>query len=186
VLLSPLSAPISHDQLLQRQRFTTRQRQFGANHKRRHNTAMPNLALTLKAEIVRVARKVVRAEVAALKKATSTQRAEIASLKRRAEDLEQNLRQLTKARSSAAAVTPEAAGSRATLFSAKSLASQRKRLGLSAADCGLLIGASGQSVYNWETGSARPQDRHLGAIAALRSLGRKEAAARLLDLRSKA
>jgi len=37
------------------------------------------------------------------------------------------------------------------------MASQRKRLGVSAAECGLLIGASAQSVYNWQEGKARPR-----------------------------
>ena len=64
-------------------------------------------------------------------------------------------------------------------FSAKSLASQRRRLGLSAAECGLLVGTSAQSIYNWEAGKVRPRARHLVAIAALRTLGKKDAAAHL-------
>ena len=55
------------------------------------------------------------------------------------------------------------------------MASQRKRLGLSAAECGLLIGASAQSIYNWEEGKARPRGQHLPAIYALRTLGRRQA-----------
>jgi len=35
-----------------------------------------------------------------------------------------------------------------TRFTAKSTASQRRRLGFSATECGLLIGASAQSVHN--------------------------------------
>ena len=46
---------------------------------------------------------------------------------------------------------------------------------MSAAQCGLLIGASGQSVYNWEEGKARPRAQHLPAIFALRNLGRRQA-----------
>ena len=64
-------------------------------------------------------------------------------------------------------------------FSAKGLISQRKRLGLSAAECGLLVGASAQSIYNWEVGKVRPRAKHLAAIASLRSLGKREVAARL-------
>ena len=55
------------------------------------------------------------------------------------------------------------------------MASQRKRLGLSAAECGLLIGASAQSIYNWEERKARPPAQHLPAIFALRNLGRRQA-----------
>ena len=54
-------------------------------------------------------------------------------------------------------------------------ASQRRRLGLSAAECGLLIGASAQSIYNWEEGKARPRAQHVAAIFALRTLGRRQA-----------
>ena len=140
---------------------------------------MPNIASLLKSEISRVARKHVRGENLALKKAVSAHRSEIAALKRRTHALEQQLRRLStvSARASPARET-EAPAERAR-FSAKGLLSQRRRLGLSAADCGKLVGASGQSVYNWEAGKARPRAKHLSAIAALRKMGKKEAAGRL-------
>jgi len=144
---------------------------------------MPNIASILKDEISRVARKEIRVETESLKKAVVAYRTEIAALKRRAQALEQEVRRLGK--SSARAVSPaaEEPSSRKLRFSAKSLASQRRRLGLSAKDCGLLVGASGQSIYNWEAGKARPRDSHLPTIATLRSLGKKEVAARLTSLR---
>jgi len=74
---------------------------------------------------------------------------------------------------------PEEEGARKMRFSAKGLQAQRKRLSLSAEEVGLLVGASGQSVYNWESGSARPRQKHLSAIAALRTLGKKSATAAL-------
>jgi DNA-binding XRE family transcriptional regulator len=43
----------------------------------------------------------------------------------------------------------------------ESMAAQRRRFGLSAAECSLLIGASSQSIYNWEEGKARPRAQHL-------------------------
>jgi DNA-binding transcriptional regulator YiaG len=70
-------------------------------------------------------------------------------------------------------------GERNLRFSAKGLAAQRKRLGLSAQAFGALIGASGQSVYKWEEGKTRPRAKHLPVIAALRGIGKKEAAYRL-------
>ena len=147
---------------------------------------MPNIASILKSEISRVARKEVRSETLGLKKAVSSYRAEIAALKRRTQALEQELRHLRKA---SAKVAPVAANedeesSRALRFSAKGLASQRQRLGLSADDVGLLVGASGQSIYNWEAGKARPRAKLLPAIAALRHLGKKEAAAHLAALKA--
>ncbi|HTP72449.1 MAG TPA: hypothetical protein VML58_09540 [Burkholderiaceae bacterium] len=146
---------------------------------------MPNIASILKSEIARVARKEVRAETLQLKKAVGAYRSQIAMLKRRAQALEQQLRALGK-RGSRAAPDPAAddggGGSGSFRFSAKGLKSHRRRLGLSAHDCGVLLGASGQSVYKWEDGKARPRAKHLPAIAALRTLGKKDAA-KLLEER---
>jgi DNA-binding transcriptional regulator YiaG len=144
-----------------------------------HNCAMPNIASLLKSEIARIARKEVRAETSGLKKMASAYRAEIASLKRRTESLDRELRRLSKASARAAPVAVNETASRSLRFSAKGLASQRKRLGLSATECGRVIGTSGQSIYNWEQGKTRPQAKHLLAIAGLRNLGKREAAARL-------
>ena len=145
---------------------------------------MPNIATLLKNEISRVARKEQRGDSLALRKSVSAHRSEIAALKRRVQALEQQLRRLARAgrRPVAAPEADDAAGS-AIRYSARSLASQRRRLGLSAADCGLLLGTTAQSIYNWESGKVRPRARHLPAIAALRKLGRKEAAAHLASLR---
>lgn len=145
---------------------------------------MPNIASVLKTEIARVARKEVRSEIGTLKKAASTYRTEIAALKRRAQALEQELRRLGRAKASTgvASTVVDQDTSKSLRFSAKGLASQRARLGLSAEDCGRLLGASGQSVYNWEAGATRPRAKHLPAIAALRTLGKKQAAAVLASL----
>lgn len=64
-------------------------------------------------------------------------------------------------------------------FSPKWLASHRERLQLSAADYGELCGVTGQTIYNWEQGKARPQRRQLGALAEARKLERNEAWRRL-------
>lgn len=147
---------------------------------------MTNIAAVLKSEISRIARKEVRAETAALKKAASAYRADIAVLKRRAQVMEQELRKLGKAVPRSAPADSARTPDGKLRFSAKGLASQRQRLGLSAHDCGLLVGASSQSIYNWEAETARPRAKHLAAIASLRNLGKKEAAARLASARSAA
>ena len=143
---------------------------------------MPNVASVLKSEISRVARKEVRGETVALKKAVSAYRTEIAALKRRANAVEQLLRRLANGHSKASA-SPEVDQDPGKFrFSAKGLASQRQRLGLSAEQCGLLLGASSQSIYNWEQGKTRPLARHLPAIAAVRGMSKKEVATRLDSL----
>lgn len=148
---------------------------------------MPNIAQVLKAEIERIAKKALRAETTSLKRVSATYRSDIAALKRRAHQLEQAIRALGKHAQKEQKTTPAASAPEEKLktrFSPKSLASQRRRLGLSAEDIGRLIGASGQSVYNWEAGKARPRDSHMAAIAALRTLGRKAAVAHLAAMDS--
>lgn len=144
---------------------------------------MANIASLLKNEIARVARKAVRDETAGLKKAASHHRGQIAALKRRVLALESELRRVGKAAAKAAPSAPPADDAPSLpRFSPKGLAAQRRRLGLSVHDCALLLGASGQSVYNWEDGKSRPRAKHLLALAALRRMGRKDVAARLSEL----
>ena len=137
---------------------------------------MSNIASALKEEIARVARKEIRRETSLLKRSSTTHRSEIAALKRRVRELERQLRRAVRGGERAVpAAANEDAVAPGTRFSAKSMAAQRKRLGLTAAECGLLIGASAQSVYNWEDGKVRPRAQHLPAIFALRNLGRRQA-----------
>lgn len=159
---------------------------------------MPNIASVLKEEIIRIARKEIRNEVATLRKTVTTQRSDIAELKRRAISAEKELRDLNKARAKqAAAVEPkqptpsrQPAGDenaeRRSRFSAKGLASNRQRLGLSAEQFGRLVGVASQSIYNWEAETARPREQYMAAIAALKTVGKKEANARLQALTQQA
>jgi DNA-binding transcriptional regulator YiaG len=140
---------------------------------------MPNIAAVLKSEIARVARKEVRSETAALKKAVSTNRSEIAALKGRVQELERQVRGAGSRAPTSSVTAPRQAVPEVRRFSAKGFASQRKRLGLSAAQCGLLLGASPQSIYNWEGGTTRPGAKHMSLIAMLRGMVRKTAVARL-------
>ncbi len=144
---------------------------------------MPNIAAVLKDEIARIARKEARAQTAEFKKASAQYRAHIAALRRRIEELERQLKRANKAVAGKGS-EPEDDDDQSVSrrFSATRLAAQRQKLGLSAADFAALIGVSGQSVYKWEHGEARPRARQLEAIAALRGIGKREAAARLAQL----
>jgi DNA-binding transcriptional regulator YiaG len=138
---------------------------------------MSNIASALKAEIARVARKEIKAETGALKGATARFRSDIAALKRQVADLQSQLKRASKAAPASGRSLRAEPAEPAHRFSAKGLASQRKRLGLSAEAMGKLIGVSGLSIYHWEGGKARPREKYLPAIAALKKLGRKNAAA---------
>lgn len=143
---------------------------------------MTNLAAALKAEVARIARKELRIETEVLKKTVATQRAEIAALKRRTQDLEKSLKELMRLVSRGGQSTPaerKGVEERHLRFRAAGMASNRKRLGLSAVDFGLLIGATGQSVYLWERGKSKPNPENLAAIAALRGKGKREVVTRL-------
>lgn len=144
---------------------------------------MPNIAALLKSEIARIARKEVKQQTEALRRATAGYRREIAELKRKVQALEASHRSLYKRIPDVAGASEPSAGDTDIRFNAKGFASLRKRLGLSAADLGLLIGPSGLSVYKWEQGKVRPRAKYLVAIANIRGIGKREAEARLKELR---
>ena len=152
---------------------------------------MPNIATVLKAEITRLARKELREKSDALKRTVVLQRKEIANLKARLQALERTVRSLDKlpkphrirtvASAGGASVEPVAA--EGLRFRAAGMASNRKRLGLSAADFALLVGTTSQSIYAWEAGRAKPRAEALKAIASLRHIGKREVETRLAELK---
>lgn len=144
---------------------------------------MPDIASALKAEIVRIARKQVKGETEALRRATAGYRRDIAALKRRIEQLE---RLGKRVRRTSEPQEQDREEGRQLRFSASRFAAQRAKLGLSAADFALLLGVSSLSVYKWEKGETRPRAAQLQAIAQARGLGKREAQARLDVLKAAA
>jgi DNA-binding transcriptional regulator YiaG len=141
---------------------------------------MPNITSLLKEEISRVARKEIRVETGRLKKSSTQYRSDIAALKRRLADLERQLKNYSKGnRQPPAAADEKRKGFR---FSAKGFAAQRQRLGLSAREVGALLEVSQLSIYKWEKGQSKPRAKQMEAIAQLRGMGKREAAARLNEL----
>ncbi|MEO7391889.1 MAG: helix-turn-helix domain-containing protein [Ramlibacter sp.] len=140
---------------------------------------MPNIGTVLKSEISRVARKEVRGETQGLKKSVAQYRSQIAELKRRMQALERQVSRLGKVTARSAGVEVDEPPARQIRFSAKSLLAQRRRLGLSAAALARLLGVSALSVYKWESGNTRPRAKQIEAIAALRSMGRRDVAQKL-------
>jgi len=154
---------------------------------RPHSEHMPNIAVVLKEEIARIARKEVRAQTEDFRKSSAQYRAHIAALRRRVDELERQLKRVNKAAGRAAEPAGEQEQSQGPQrrFSAARLAAQRRKLGLSAADFATLLGVSGQSVYKWEHGESRPRAKQIEAIAALRGIGKREAAERLAELQTR-
>lgn len=147
---------------------------------------MPNIGSLLKDEIARVSRREIRRQTGALKKSSSSHRKTIAALRQQVAKLEKQVRLLASRAARAPAAAAAADDGTPPRFVAKGLVSLRKRLGLSAADLGKLLGVTGQSVYNWEAKKATPRREQVAAIAALRGVGKKEIRARLDELDRKA
>ena len=147
---------------------------------------MANLADALKEEIRRLARKEIKAETGATKQAVAQYRKEIASLKRQVRGQEKKIAFLEnqeRKRFEEPQTDEEAVeGAR---FSARSVAAQRKRLGLSAADYAKLVGVSHLTIYNWENGKNRPRKEQLASLVAVRGIGKREALKRLELLKAK-
>ena len=141
---------------------------------------MPNIASALKSEIARIARKEVKAETEALKKAAARYRSELAMLKRESAALQKEIGRLAKGNATrATAGTERGEMSTKLRFRASGFAAHRRRLGISAADVGRLMSVSGQTIYHWESGDARPRARQMPMIAAFRKLGKRQALAAL-------
>lgn len=141
---------------------------------------MSTFANQLKAEISRLAKKEVRAEVQSLKKASAGYRSEIAALKRRISNLEVVLKKQAKG---SKVMPKESTGDEGSSlrFRVAGFANLRKKLGVSAAEMGKLLGVSAQSVYHWEAGKSKPRKSQLPAISAVRKMSKKDVAAKLAE-----
>jgi DNA-binding transcriptional regulator YiaG len=134
---------------------------------------MSTFATQLKSEIGRIAKKETRAETTALKKSNAQFRSDIAALKRRLSVLESLTKKLHKQIPSTR--PSEATNATESLrFRVGGFAALRKKLGLTANEMGALIGVSGQSIYKWEQGKAKPRASQLKAISAVRKMGKRE------------
>lgn len=168
---------------------------------------MATLVNVLKEEIVRLARKEIRKHAAEAAKLTTQVERDVTALKRQVQDLQRKLsapqtqdgpKQTTSkktgskktgskktaaksrtGKAAGAASTPAVQQSARTPFSSAGLKASRERVGLSADNYGKLIGVSGLSIYNWESGKARPRESNIAALTTIKGIGKREAAKRL-------
>lgn len=146
---------------------------------------MSNIAAVLRQEIIRLARKEARAITKSLQKASGQYRKDIAELKRQNAKARAEIGRLQRQASKGGAAPIAEAPTEKVRYSAVSVVAQRKRLGLSAADFGKLVGVTAHTVYKWEHGAARPRSAQVKAFGAIRGIGKTEANARLEQLRVK-
>jgi DNA-binding transcriptional regulator YiaG len=147
---------------------------------------MPNIAVMLRQEIIRLARREIRSQTQGLRKASAQFRRDVAELKRNNAKLKSEVARL--GRRVAKDVAPAIAETdlAKVRYAAKSVISHRRSLGISAADYGTLIGVTGHTIYKWEHGASRPRKAQLATLAAIRRQSKTEVLARLEQMRAKA
>lgn len=146
---------------------------------------MSNIAVVLRQEITRLARREARSLTRALQKASSQFRKDIAELKRQNAKGRAEIGRLQRQALKGGAAPAAEAPSEKVRYSAVSVVAQRKRLGISAEAFGKLVGVTGHTIYKWEHGASRPRSAQLAAFAAVRRIGKTEANTRLEQLRVK-
>ncbi|HEV2970467.1 MAG TPA: helix-turn-helix domain-containing protein [Pirellulales bacterium] len=145
---------------------------------------MVSFIAAFKEQIRRLARKEIRAQIAPTKRAAAQHRRDIARIKRQLMTCLRRLEKLeTRQNRGAVSGEPAASANPKNRFSARSVRAQRKRLKFSAAEYGRLVGVSGQTIYQWEQGKSRPRKSQFASLIALRSIGRREALARVKQKR---
>ena len=143
-----------------------------------------NIAQVLKAEISRISKKEAKALITPIRKSSSKLRPDFADLKARLAVLEKEVQRLTVLAVNLASTQPVPAAVESegrSWISGKGVKSLRKKLGLSQAEFGKLVGVSTGAVVQWESksGMLKLRDATKKAIMAIRGIGKVEARKRL-------
>ena len=145
---------------------------------------MPNVAVVLKEEIRRVARKEIRAATESLKKENTRLRKALSDLKKKVTDLERQQKQTARTSGTGPAASAIKAETNRNWVTAKGIRSMRKKMQVTQSELAQLLGVSAQSVTTWERkdGKLNLRNNTSNAIAQLRGIGAREARARLQTL----
>ncbi|MCZ6687991.1 MAG: helix-turn-helix domain-containing protein [Planctomycetota bacterium] len=138
---------------------------------------MPNIAAVLREEIVRLARKELRASVGPLRKRVAELTRSNAALKKKVPALEREVARLSKEAEARQIISIRAGAkeTKGTRIGPRSIGAQRKRLKLTREDFGKLAGVSANTIYLWETGGVSPREKSRGVLVGLRKLRAREA-----------
>ena len=137
---------------------------------------MPNMAQVLKAEIVRLSRKEVKAACSPLRKQIRALRQATKDQKQLIANLEKELRRMRTAAPVQELGTGDEGKAKKARITPAAIKSQRLRLKLSQRELAKLLGVNAISVIRWETGKSKPRDAYREGLAKLRKLSREEVA----------
>ena len=151
---------------------------------------MSKVLNVLKAEIARISKREAKSATEGIGKSNTWLRKTVADLKKRLLVLERENKLLVAAMKKHQIESPQKAdqeeGKKAR-FTGRGIRALRKKLRLSQADFGKLVGTTPHAVYLWEKkdGPLSLRDKTKAAILSVRSLGAREAEERLAEGRTK-
>ena len=148
---------------------------------------MPNVAVVLKEEICRLARKEVKSQISPLKKALASERKTSAGLRRELNAQRKLLAQVVgvvKRQSKGLASVPAAGAAAggdapAGKWRKDTVRSTRRMLGVTQAQFAKLVGVSQITISFWETGRTNPRLKQQTSVLRVRALTKEQAHAQL-------
>ena len=142
---------------------------------------MPNIALVLKEEIRRVARKEIRLATDSLKKENARLRKALSEVRKQLAELEKQHKKIVRTAPSGHPAPPVETENNRNWVTAKGIRSMRKKMQITQAEFAQLLGVSAQSVTTWERkdGKLNLRNNTRTAVAQLRGTGAREARAQL-------
>jgi DNA-binding transcriptional regulator YiaG len=147
---------------------------------------MSNVVKILKAEIARISKKEAKSATQAIGKSNTWLRKTVADLKKRLALLEKENKRFVVAMKKFQMAQPQKAeqeDDRKARFTSRGIQSLRRKLRLSQADFGKLLGTTPHAVYLWEkkVGALNLRDKTKAAILSIRGLGAREAKEKLAE-----
>jgi DNA-binding transcriptional regulator YiaG len=151
---------------------------------------MANVVKILKSEIARISKKEAKSATQAIGKSNTWLRKAVADMKKRLVLLEKENKRLAAVLKKYHVAQPEKVDQeeeKKARFTSKGVLALRKKLRLSQADFGKLLGATPHAVYLWEKkiGALNLRDKTKAAILSVRGLGTREAKERLKEIGGK-
>lgn len=138
-------------------------------------TRMGKIETTLKTEIVRLAKRELRASVGPLSRKVGELKQKIVRLSRIVANLDKAAtRETQRRRVEGRPLTATEEEVKTSRITARVIRNLRKKLGITQEQLAVLLDVSPGAVAFWEQGRARPRGSNKAAIVALRKLGRRD------------